>query len=213
MLVNYDNSPVCRSKEAPRVVRTVQWPTRVSVCSPETNCTCWMCFPDQTPHTPLGWISPAHLYTLHKLHPDSHRVFLFMCVLIMAKQSLQSDTPYRRSFTGIDSIGQGRTGRASAGVGGCIQTHMEHTDEHYNSRNCPIDCIWVCECRFSGNWCDWNQFGHQQLLLHRLIFPSSPWPLPHRAWGGARCKSSAPRSVRISFNELFCLIFKFKVKK
>ncbi|KTG03390.1 hypothetical protein cypCar_00017597 [Cyprinus carpio] len=30
--------------------------------------------------------------------------------------TFRSDTPYRRSFTGIDSIGQGRTGRASAGV-------------------------------------------------------------------------------------------------
>lgn len=64
------------------------------------------------------------MYTLHNLHPDSHHVFLFMCVLIMVKQSLQSDTPYRRSFTGLDNIGQGRPGRASVGVGGCIQTQL-----------------------------------------------------------------------------------------
>ncbi len=139
-------------------------------------------------------------------------VFLFMCVLIMVKQSLQSDTPYRRF---LHWIRQHRAGTTWQSVCWCWWVHtntIRPIDEHYNSINGPIDCVWVCECRFSGNWCDWNQFGHQQLLLHRLIFPSSPWPLPHRAWGGARCKSSAPRSVRISFNELFCLIFKIKVK-
>lgn len=62
----------------------------------------------------------------------------------MAKLALQSDTPYRRSYTGIDNIGQGRPGRASAGVGGCIQTHIRLVDEHYNSINCSIDCVWVC---------------------------------------------------------------------
>lgn len=67
----------------------------------------------------------------------------FMDVLIMAKFALQSDTPYHRSFTGIDNIGQGRPGRASVGVGVCRQTRIRLVDEHFISINDPTDCVWA----------------------------------------------------------------------
>lgn len=52
--------------------------------------------------------------TPHTLYTVSQMVgltFLFVCF------SPQSDTPYRRSFTVLDNIGQGRTGRASVAAG------------------------------------------------------------------------------------------------
>lgn len=60
----------------------------------------------------------THTYRVRCLpNPTSLSQMVCLTYLFVCLFSPQSDTPYRRSFTVLDNIGQGRTGRASVATG------------------------------------------------------------------------------------------------
>lgn len=108
------STPIASSvtKAPPAVPTVLSTMKAVSQC-PGIGTTCWTSSLGLTPRTRTGWDaqSDTHAHTLHTVSQMAQLTCLF------ARLFSQSDTPYRRSFTVLDNIGQSRTGRASVAAG------------------------------------------------------------------------------------------------
>ena len=72
--------------------------------------------------------------------------------------ALQSDTPYRRSFTVLDNIGQGRQGRASVAMGERKNTNAVHwrTSETVDSPQSNVRLKVLQSCNDMNDFFIWD---------------------------------------------------------